>query len=136
MLMVPRIGQADALQYFVNAAAPQNLVLRLFKNDITPAETDTAASYTEATFTGYAALTLAGATWGAPVQGAPSSITYPQQTITSSATQTLQNIYGYYYTRLASGNLAGAERFSGAPFAIANNGDNIKITPQITGAHS
>lgn len=135
-LMIPRIGQSDGLQYFVNKAAPQDLVMRLFKNDITPAETDTAASYTEATFTGYAAITLTGASWGAPVQGTPSNISYAQQTFTSSATQASQSIYGYYYTRFTSGNLAGAERFSGAPFPIANNGDNIKITPQITATHT
>lgn len=131
-LVVPNHGEQDALEYFCNKLAPQDLVLRLFKNDITPAETDTAASYTEADFSGYAAITLTGANWAAAVAGAPSSIAYAQQTFTSNAAQALQNIYGYFMTRAASGRIALAERFVAAPFGIVNNGDFISITPTIT----
>ena len=131
-LLVQDNGEGDALQYFVNKAAPQNLVLKLYKNNVTPAETDTAASYTEATWTGYSAITLTGASWGAPSEGAPSSIAYAQQTFTSSANQTLENSYGYFMVRASSGRIALAERFSDGPYGIANNGDTIKITPQIT----
>ena len=129
-LLVPNNGEGDALEYFVNRAAPQNLVLRLFTNNITPAETDVASSYTEASGSGYAAATLTGASWGAPSEGAPSSIAYPQQTFTF--TGALGNVYGYYMTRATSGRIALAERFSDGPYNIANNGDQIKITPQIT----
>lgn len=132
-LLVPNNGEGDGLEYFVNKSAPQNLVLRLFKSNTTPAETDTAATYTEATFTGYGAATLTGASWGAPSEGAPSSIAYAQQTFTSSANQTTENIYGYFMTRATSGRIALAERFSDAPNPITNNGDNIKVTPTITG---
>ena len=64
LLVVPD-GEGDGLQYFVNKAAPENLVLRLYQSNTTPAETDTAATYTEATFTGYAPITLTGSSWGA-----------------------------------------------------------------------
>jgi len=129
-LLVPNNGEGDALQYFVNKAAPENLVLRLFTNNITPAETDTAATYTEASGFGYAAVTLTGASWGAPSEGAPSSIAYAQQTFTF--TGALGNVYGYYLTRATSGRIAYAERFSDGPYNIVNNGDQIKITPTIT----
>lgn len=132
-LLVPNNGEGDALDYFVNRAAPQNLVLKLFKSNTTPAETDTAATYTEATFTGYSLVTLTGASWGAPSEGAPSSIAYAQQTFTSSADQATENIYGYFMIRATSSRIALAERFSDAPNPITNNGDNIKITPTITG---
>lgn len=131
-ILMPDNGEGDVLQYFVNLAAPQNLVLHLFQNNITPAETDTAITYTEATFTGYSAITLTGASWGAPVEGAPSSISYAQQSFTSTAGAQNQNIYGVYLTRAVSGRIAYAERFTGAPFNIANNGDIIKYTPSIT----
>lgn len=131
-MVIPNNGEGDALEYFVNRAAPQNLVLRLFQNNITPAETDVAATYTEATFTGYAAITLTGASWGAPTEGAPSSIAFAQQTFTSTAVQS-QSIYGWYMTRVTSGRIAAAERDASAPFTIAQNGDEIKITPTITG---
>ncbi len=129
-LLVPNNGEGDGLQYFVNKAAPENLVLRLFTNNITPAETDVAATYTEASGSGYGAITLTGASWGAPSEGAPSSIAYAQQTYTFSGA--LGNVYGYFMTRATSGRIALAERFSDGPYNIANNGDQIKITPSIT----
>ena len=131
-LLVPNNGEGDALEYFVNRAAPENLSLRLYKSNTTPAETDTTATYTVADFTGYANIALTGATWGAPSEGAPSSIAYAQQTFASSADQATQNIYGYFMVRATSGRIALAERFSDAPVPITNNGDQIKITPQIT----
>lgn len=128
-LLVPNNGEGDALGYFVNKQTPENLVLRLYTNNITPGETDTAATYTEATGFGYAAVTLAGATW-AVTEGAPSSATYAQQTFTF--TGAAGNIYGYYLTRATSGRIAYAERFTDGPYAIANNGDQVKIAPAVT----
>lgn len=130
-LLVPNGGEDLALQYLVNKAAPQNLVLRLFQNNITPAETDVVGTYTEATFTGYASITLTGATW-TTTPGAPSQAAYPQQSFTSSAEQASQSIYGYYLTRLAGGELIYAERFTDGPYPVAHNGDVVKVTPQIT----
>ena len=130
-LLVPNNGEGDALAAIVGKAAAENLVLRLYTNDITPAETDTAASYTEATFTGYAAITLTAANWTV-TEGAPSDASYAQQTFTSSADQTPQSVYGYYFTRVTSGRIAWAERFPSGPYVIANNGDNIKVTPVLT----
>jgi hypothetical protein len=129
-LLVPNNGEGDALEYFVNKAAPQNLVLRLYTNNITPAETDVAATYTEAAGNGYAAITLTGASWGAPSEGAPSEIAFAQQTFTF--TGALGNVFGYHMTRVTSGRIALAERFTDGPYNIQNNGDQIKITPKIT----
>ncbi len=128
-LVVPNAGEADGLNYFVNKTAPQNLVLRLYTNNVTPGETDTAATYTEASGNGYASVTLTGASW-VITEGAPSNAAYAQQTFTFSGA--LGNVYGYYLTRATSGVIAFAERFSDGPYNIANNGDQIKITPTIT----
>lgn len=129
-LVVPNHGEGDALRYLVNNAAPQDLVLRLFTNNVTPAETDTAATYTEASGNGYASLTLAGASWSI-TEGAPSFASYAQQTF--AFTGALGNVYGYYLTRATSGRVAWAERFTDAPYNIQNNGDSIKVTPRIEG---
>ena len=130
-LLVPNIGEILALQLLVNKiAAGQNVVLKLFKNDITPGETDTAGTYTEATFTGYAAKTLTGASWTA-TEGAPSDVTFAQQTFTSSADQSAQTIYGLYMIRVTALDLILAERFA-TSVVIQNNGDAIQITPIIT----
>jgi hypothetical protein len=51
-LVVPNNGEGLALANFLNKTAPQNQTMMLYSNNITPAETDTTATYTEATFTG------------------------------------------------------------------------------------
>lgn len=130
-LVVPNDGEVLALKNFLNHTAPQNQKLRLYKSNTTPAETDTAGSYTESTFTGYAEAALTGSSYTVSA-GAPSSAAYAQQTFTSSADQTLENAYGYFVVQTTSGILMWAERFAAAPYAITNNGDNIKITPTIT----
>lgn len=130
-LLVPNNGEGDALRYFVNRSAPQDLMLRLFKSNTTPGETDTAGTYTEADFTGYGALTLTGASWTV-TEGAPGLAAYAQQVFTSSAGLQSQNVYGYYLALATSGRIAYAERFADGPYAIVNNGDQIKVTPQIT----
>lgn len=128
-LNVPDVGENIALEALVNKTAPQNLVLRLYKNNITPADSDTAATYTEATFPGYAAITLTGASWNAAAAG---SIAYSaQQTFTCSGVST-DDIYGYYITQAVSGVLVYSERDASAPFAVRNSGDAIKITPAIS----
>ena len=123
-------GESIALQLLVNKiTTPENAILRLYSNNLTPAETDTAASYTEASGGGYGAKTLAGASW--TVSGtAPTSIGYAEQTFTFTAS--IGNVYGYYMTRSTSADLIWAELFTDGPYNIVNNGDQIKITPQIT----
>lgn len=129
-LNFPDVGENIALEALVNKTAPQNLVLRLYSNNITPSDTDVAGTYTEATFAGYAAITLTGASWNAAAAG---SITYgSQQTFTRTSTGAPENIYGYYCTQITSGILAYSERDGAAPFAVTNNGDQIRITPTIT----
>jgi hypothetical protein len=48
----------------------------------------------------------------------------------SSANQSSQNVYGYFVVQTTSGILLWAERFSDGPYPIANNGDQIKVTPR------
>lgn len=131
-LLVPDQGEQIALEAMVGKTAGQNLILRIFQNNYTPVEATTEANVTEATFTGYAAITLVAANW-VYASGNPSSLSYAQQTFTSSAGAQNQATYGYYLTQATSGKLVWAERFSDGPYTIVNNGDTIKITPVITG---
>lgn len=130
-LLVQNNGEGDMLTAIVAKAAAENLVLRLFQSNTTPAEADVAATYTEATFTGYAAQTLTAASW-VVTEGAPGNAAYPQATFTSSAAQAAQLVYGYYLTRVTSGRIAWAERFSDGPYSVSNLNDAIKVTPAIT----
>lgn len=127
-LLVPNVGEGKMLNAIVNKAAATDLVLRLYTNDITPAETDTHTSYTETTFTGYSAATLTGSSWTI-TEGNPSYASYAQQTFTSSAGSQNVSHYGYYVQYSTSNILAWAERFTSPPYTIVNNNDNIKVTP-------
>ena len=127
-LLLPNQGEGIALEALVNKTAPQNLVLRLYKSNTTPGETDTEATYTEADFTGYSAVTLTGGSWTTGT----GTVSYAQQTFTSSAGSQNQNVYGYYLTQVTSGKLVWAERFSDGPYNVVNNGDEIKVTPTIS----
>lgn len=130
-LVVVNSGEVAALSYLVNkVATPENLVYRLYTNNITPAETDTAVTYNEASGGSYASKTLTGANWTVS-SGAPSTATYAaQQWVFTGALSGNATVYGYYVTRASTGDLVLAENFSA--FTPATNGDNITINPQIT----
>lgn len=123
-------GESLALKALLNhTAQSENLVLKLYTNDITPGETDTAGTYTEATGYGYASKSLTGASWTV-TPGAPTEASYAQQTWTF--TGALGNVYGYFIIRATTADLVWAERFTNGPYNVQNNGDEIKITPKIT----
>lgn len=109
----------------------ENWTEKLFQNNITPAETDTSATYTEATFTGYSALTLtrtiSGSTWSTPASNAVNPIggeasdarsLYGASANVWSSTSS-QTIYGYYRVGATSGKVVQAERFA-SPIALVN----------------
>lgn len=127
-LNFPDVGENLALEMIVNKTAPTNLTVRLYKSNTTPAEGDTAGTYTEAVFPGYSAITLTAGTWGAASAG---TITYGAQLTYTCTGGGSDSIYGYYVTN-AGGTLLYSERDAGAPFAVANNGDAIKLTPTIS----
>ena len=130
-VFVPQDGEELALRNFLNATAPQNQTLRLFVNNITPAETDTAATYTEATGGGYASKSLTGANWTFTGTSPTEAAYNAQQTFTfTGALTTNPTIYGYYLVQTTSGILMWAE--TSTPFTPANNGDNYNVTPRIT----
>ena len=131
-LVVPNAGEDLAVGAFLNKYTPENPRLKLYKSNTTPAETDTAATYTEATFSGYAAVTLTGSSWTI-TPGAPTEAVFAQQTFTLNADISTENIYGYFVVQASSGVLMWAERFSDAPLPMTNNTDNIKVTPKFTG---
>lgn len=115
----PDVGENLALEMIVNKTAPQNLVLKLYSNNITPSDTDTAATYTEATFTGYSSITLTGASWGSAASG---SIAFAEQTFTCSGAGS-ENIYGYFVIQTTSGTLLYSERASG----VIQTGERTKV---------
>lgn len=130
-LRFPDIGESIALQLLVNKInTPEDLVLRLFKNDLSYDEGIDENDLTEADFSGYSAITLTGASWTVS-EDDPTEITYAQQTFESDADQSPQTIYGHYYTLSSSGTLVAVNKYD-VPIVIENDGDRIRITPRIT----
>lgn len=130
-LLVPNVGENITLSYLVGKTTTvRNLIYGLFATNVTPAETDTAGSYTEAAGGGYAAKTLTGASWTV-TNGAPTNASFAQQTWTfTGALTTNLTVFGYFVIRATDVDLVLAETFTS--FTPANNGDQILLTPQIT----
>ena len=128
------VDQAE--KHFLDAILGVNYSLRLFKNNVeaglTSAQKDalTEASFTEATFTGYASAALTGGAW-TTVTGNPASASYAPRTFTSTADQTPQTIYGYYVVRQSDLKLQWYEYF-GASATIQFNSESISVTPRMT----
>lgn len=131
-LLVPDVGEVILLGNLLAGGTLENMTLKLFKTNVTPAESDTASSYTVADFTSYANKTLTrsvnnGVTWGTVgTSGGTTSSTYVAQSWTAGSTQT---IYGYYVVGATSTVLLWAEAFAVAR-ALAST-DVLNLTPKL-----
>lgn len=110
------------------AGGGTDLVLHLFMNNYTPVDGSILANFTEATFSGYAAITLTGSSW-VITAGAPTLAAYALQNFLSDADQTVQYLYGYYLTR--GTDLVAGERFTDGPYAILGLTDYLTVTPKL-----
>ncbi|MEM3038623.1 MAG: hypothetical protein QXE45_04430, partial [Thermoplasmata archaeon] len=91
-LVVPNVAEVDLLQVWLNRA----LVLKLFSNNVVPAEGDTISTYIEVSGGGYAAKNLVFANW-VITPGDPTIASYPDQDFAfTGATNPPGTIYGYY----------------------------------------
>lgn len=114
----------------VRAVGGDNLTMKLFTSNTTPADTDTAATYTEATGGGYVTKTLTMGSWTVTVGNDPSDAVYAEQTWTFTGALTGNaTIYGYYVVD-ADNTLMWSERLA-TSYQPLNNGDTLKITPKV-----
>jgi hypothetical protein len=121
-LLVPDVGERELLDDMLNA---RDRTLKLFKNNVTPAEADTTATYTVADFGGYVDKTLAGASWNAAsTASGTTSKTYAQQTWTCAGSG--NTIYGAYYIRSAT--LCATDLFATA--RVIADTDVLNFTPK------
>lgn len=131
-LVLADVGADVFLKGFFNntwAAGGRNLTLKLFATNVTPADTDTAGTYTEATGGGYSAKTLSNGSWTVTVGNDPSDAVYAAQEFTfTGALTTNTTVYGYFVVD-ADGVLLWAEKLTSG-FTPANNGDKLTITPK------
>jgi hypothetical protein len=128
-ILIPTCGQLLLLQWQLkDTTTPENLTLKLYKNDYTPIAASVAGSFTIADFTGYVSKTLNRASWAAPsTVSAHASTSYAEQTWSPTSGQT---IYGYYVVGATSTTLIYAERFATAK--VLQSGDTLRLTPTFT----
>jgi hypothetical protein len=134
----------------------ENAALKLYSSNTTPAEGDTAGTYTEVAnglgyTTGGVALTSQSATtawttpatvgtggtggWGTGLGTGSTNVpeaTYPQQTWNWTGNVTA---YGYYVVGSSSTTILWSERFSNAPRNFGN-GDTLNLTPRLGTTHA
>lgn len=125
--IIPDVGEVKIAELALKGC---NQTLKLFVNDVTPAETFTAASLTEMSTNGYAAKTVLGVDWSAATVAGVTTIANIAQTWTFTA-GTAITIYGVYLIDASSGILLGAQRFDD-PMTVSQAGESIIITPKIT----
>lgn len=129
-LLVPTVGENKLNEFMLGKATPGDQTLKLFVSDTTPADGDTAGTYTEMSTHGYAAKTLTKASWAVAQNGGVAEGSYAQQTWNFTAAAAV-TAYGYYVIDSTSGVLLWAERFA-TPKVVEFDGDQIKLTPKIT----
>lgn len=125
-------GELLAIVWMLKSTTtPENLTLKLFKNDYTPVATSTAGSFTEADFTNYTPKTLSRDTWGtASTVSGKASIAYDSSPQTWTCGATGNTVYGYYVVGATSGTLIYAERFTIS--RVLANGDTLNVQPVVT----
>lgn len=126
-LVVPNVTK----EAYLDDILGDNLILKLYSNNVTPVVTNVAADFTEVVGGGYASKTLLSVDWSTTLAN-PSVATQGAQNFTfTGATSAPGTIYGYFVVT-SSGVLRWAERFAAGvvPFTPIV-GSLIRINPRI-----
>ena len=128
-MVLADVGAAKILtEYFITSGGA--LTLKLFVTNVTPLDSSVAGSFTEASGGGYAAKTLAAASWTESNVAGIEQVAYAQQTWTFTGPLTTNpTIYGWYIVD-GAGVLICAE-LNATTFTPAVNGETCKVTPTI-----
>ena len=130
-LIIPNEGEKRLLDLLT--ADRSNWSVRLFQNDVTPADTDTVATYTEATFSGYSAQSCpAFAASVTNAAGKAEATASSAVAFTHSGGATANTLYGYYVVRTGDSVLLFAERFSDGSRTLSSAGQEVRLTLTLT----
>lgn len=133
MLVLADTGAIQILRSYFQKNNPvngNNFYLKLFTNDINPADTDTAATYTEASGGGYVARTLVPADFDvAMVSGIATVTAGEHQFVLSGSLTGAAGIYGYFVVD-SDGVLIHAERRPAGVYTPDSSGGIYSVFPQ------
>jgi len=106
--------------------------LRLFTAPTTVSKTRVFGDFTQATFTGYAGVVLATATWAtAAVTANVAAATYGANVVFTKGVGAAQTIYGWYLTDAGNTKLYACALFASGPYTVTNPGDAITVVPTL-----
>jgi hypothetical protein len=126
-VVVPDASEIRLLELMLNVTSQDNPVLRAYTNDHTPSASTAFGDITESTVSGYSAITLTPGSWTITTDGSSFAVaSYPEQTFTFSATET---IYGYYVTNSANDTILWLERADFAPASITTLPGTFSVSP-------
>jgi len=135
-LVVPQVGALALLEELIAAmyTGAGVVTVHLYQNNVIPGPGDTLATYTEATFDGYAAVNVT--TLGLPFTNVNGQAEqdWNGSNFAMTGSTTPNTIYGYYVTLTPGGGspaLLWAERFS-APISMSGPTNTINVYPQLT----
>lgn len=124
----PDEGELKMLQSIM---AVENMTLRLYTNNHTPASDDDTSDYTACSGGGYADKTLSSGSWTVSTVSNVATATYAAQTFTFTGTITSPPIYGVIIFGATSGKI-----YRVIPLASSwypeYSGDNLIVTLTIT----
>lgn len=130
-LLVPTASENKLLEFTLGFATPGDQTLKLYVNNVTPADGDVAATYTEMSTHSYAAKTLTKANWVVAQNGGVAEGVYNAQQVWTFTAAAVVTVYGYFVIDSTTGLLLWAEKFSSAK-PVEFGGDQILLTPKIT----
>lgn len=104
----------------------ESCTVHLFVNNVTYSYSTILSGLTEATFSGYAAVTLPVGTPGS-ISSQTLPISYGGATFTRSTTGASQTAYGYYLLNGSSQLIGGGTFPSPGPYVFTNSGDNLTV---------
>ena len=129
-VIVPDIAELELLDILVLSWG-DTLVLKLYRNDLTPGPATELGDFNDANYSGYAAQEPEN--WTAPVDdGTGRAISEADTlTFTHNGGGVANNVYGYYVVN-AGGDLLWCERFGTAPLVMASAADSFTLRPKLT----
>lgn len=135
-LYTPNQGELELLDKMLKdpLVTDENYILRLYQNNYTPDDSSVPGSFTEASFTNYAAVTMTRANWNASVTVSnKAESSYGSAPLAWTCGASGNTVYGYYVSGATSSVVLWAEKF--ATSRVLANADVLQLTPKMTLNH-
>jgi len=117
----------DGLVEQLNRILTATVKYRLFTNNVTPALGDVVATYTEAAWTGYAAVSQTFSDFTINGVSGHNGFAIAPPISFSNSSGSPVNAYGYFVTNSGGTILLAVARFDSAPVTIANGGSTSVV---------